>query len=190
MSTPKSGRSRLVMLSERAATVLQRLQMVRVDRAKRHGWKTIPEYIFATNQGQTLSPVRIRSVFAQVLEAAELPAHHSPHSLRHTYATLLLRNGESLKFVYEQLGHASIKLTADLYGKWAKTEPVRGGANVLDAFTRPQLVAETGSNESQRMLEGAKILAMRGASIRTGASGSCPPRCAGTSPGTPRPRGP
>ena len=190
MSTPKSGRSRLVLLSERAATVLQRLQMMRVDRAKRYGWKTIPEYIFATNQGNTLNPVRIRSAFAQVLKAAELPTHHSPHSLRHTYATLLLRNGESLKFVQEQLGHASIKMTSDLYGKWATAEPIRGGANVLDAFTRPQLAADSGSNEAQPTREGAQILVMREGATRTGASGSCPPRCVETSAGSPPLRGP
>jgi len=139
LSTPKSGRDRLVSLSERAATVLQRLQMTRADRAKRLRWKTPPEYIFTTREGTPPSKYSIREAFMEVLERAGLPEHHTPHSLRHTYASLLLQNGESLKFVQEQLGHSSIKLTADLYGKWAKTEPMRGGANYLDAMTRPQI---------------------------------------------------
>ncbi|HSV08222.1 MAG TPA: tyrosine-type recombinase/integrase, partial [Candidatus Binatus sp.] len=42
----------------------------------------------------------------------------SPHSLRHSYAFLLLQQGESPAYVQQQLGHASIQLTVDTYGKW------------------------------------------------------------------------
>ena len=38
------------------------------------------------------------------------------HTLRHTYASLLINQGESIKYVSKQLGHASINITADLYG--------------------------------------------------------------------------
>jgi hypothetical protein len=38
--------------------------------------------------------------------------------LRHTFASLLLQQGESAVYVQRQLGHASIKLTIDTYGKW------------------------------------------------------------------------
>jgi len=36
----------------------------------------------------------------------------------HTYASLLIQQGESPAYVQRQLGHASIKLTVDTYGKW------------------------------------------------------------------------
>jgi integrase len=57
-------------------------------------------------------------VFVRLLKRAELPPHFSPHCLRHTFATLLLQQGESPVYVQRQLGHASIKLTVDTYGKW------------------------------------------------------------------------
>jgi integrase len=38
------------------------------------------------------------------------------HDLRHTYASLLIQNGESLAYVRDQLGHQSIQLTVDTYG--------------------------------------------------------------------------
>ena len=38
--------------------------------------------------------------------------------LRHTFASLLLQQGESPAYVQRQLGHASIQLTVDTYGKW------------------------------------------------------------------------
>ena len=38
------------------------------------------------------------------------------HDTRHTFASLLLSNGEPLKYVSAQLGHSSIRMTADVYG--------------------------------------------------------------------------
>ncbi len=38
------------------------------------------------------------------------------HNLSRTFASLLLQNGESLKYVSEQLGHTSTKMTSDVYG--------------------------------------------------------------------------
>ena len=38
------------------------------------------------------------------------------HDIRHTYASLLLQNGESMIYVRDQLGHASIQITCDTYG--------------------------------------------------------------------------
>jgi integrase len=36
--------------------------------------------------------------------------------LRHTFASLLIQNGESLAYVKDQLGHTSIKTTVDIHG--------------------------------------------------------------------------
>jgi integrase len=36
--------------------------------------------------------------------------------LRHTFASLLIQNKESLAYVKEQMGHHSIQLTVDTYG--------------------------------------------------------------------------
>jgi integrase len=38
------------------------------------------------------------------------------HDLRHTFASLLLQNGESVLYVKDQMGHSSIQVTVDLYG--------------------------------------------------------------------------
>ena len=37
-------------------------------------------------------------------------------ALRHTFASLLLTQGESLPYVRDQLGHSSIQVTVDVYG--------------------------------------------------------------------------
>lgn len=38
------------------------------------------------------------------------------HDMRHTFASWLIANGESLVYVKEQLGHHSIQITVDTYG--------------------------------------------------------------------------
>jgi integrase len=38
------------------------------------------------------------------------------HQLRHSFATLLIAQGESLAYVRDQLGHHSVSLTVDTYG--------------------------------------------------------------------------
>jgi len=38
------------------------------------------------------------------------------HDLRHSFASLLLQQGESPVYVKEQLGHSSIQITVDCYG--------------------------------------------------------------------------
>ncbi len=65
-----------------------------------------------------LNKGNVRRVFVRLLKRAKLPLHFSPHCLRHTFASLLLQQGESPVYVQRQLGHASIKLTVDTYGKW------------------------------------------------------------------------
>lgn len=44
-------------------------------------------------------------------EAAGLSKHVTPHTLRHTLATALLRRGLDLRFIQKQLGHASVATT-------------------------------------------------------------------------------
>ena len=59
------------------------------------------------------------------------------HDLRHTFASLLLQNGESPVYVKEQMGHSSIQITVDLYGHL-----IPGGnkqaVDRLDAVLKPR----------------------------------------------------
>jgi len=131
VETPKSGHGRDVDLSEALAVILRRVRMLRAERMKRYKWKTLPPWLFCTRSGEPLDAHNVRKVFRKCLKAAKLPKHFTPHGLRHTFASLLLQEGESPHYVKEQLGHASITLTVDTYGKWFAMKPVRGGVNIL-----------------------------------------------------------
>lgn len=54
---------------------------------------------------------------------ARLPAGTHFHDLRHYYASLLIRHGESVKVVQARLGHASAAETLDCYSHlWPDSE--------------------------------------------------------------------
>jgi integrase len=53
--------------------------------------------------------------FYKVLEKAGLRRIRF-HDLRHSFASLLIAQGESLAYVRDQLGHSSIQITVDTYG--------------------------------------------------------------------------
>jgi integrase len=63
-------------------------------------------------------PPRRRRKFRATVKAAGLDTKTgrvSPHSLRHTYASLLIANGLDVVFVSRQLGHANPKITLATY---------------------------------------------------------------------------
>ena len=57
----------------------------------------------------------VKREFNPSLEAAGLRRVRF-HDLRHTFASILINQGENLKFIQSQLGHASIQTTIDRYG--------------------------------------------------------------------------
>lgn len=116
--TPKSGHGRVVDMSNQLAEALRRLLVERKSQTLKHGWGEIPRHVFCTRRGDPLTEDRIRATMARALKGAGLSEHLTPHCLRHTYASLMLQGGESPAYVQRMLGHASIKLTVDTYGKW------------------------------------------------------------------------
>ena len=73
--------------------------------------------------------------------------YRKPHTLRHTYASLLIQNGESLAYIRDQLGHHSIKLTVDTYGHLVPGAN-RAAVDKLDDATEHNLYA-TGTRQGR-----------------------------------------
>jgi integrase len=115
-TVPKSGRGRRVDLS------LQTCAALRLWRRRQAAlWlsreKSRPALVFPSEAATPLDDSRIRKALRDIVEAAEVRERKSiVHVLRHTYATLLLQQGEPLTYVRDQLGHASIQITVDVYG--------------------------------------------------------------------------
>ena len=71
--------------------------------------------IFTTTAGEPIRRTSFGSVWRPTVQAAEAPTETGFHDLRHYYASLLIRHGESVKVVQARLGHASASETLDIY---------------------------------------------------------------------------
>ena len=80
------------------------------------GSSEIPEWVFCNQQGNPPDMQNVKNRhFYKCLEKAGLRRIRF-HDLRHTFASLLLQDGQPLAYIKDQLGHSSIKLTVDIYG--------------------------------------------------------------------------
>jgi integrase len=144
-STPKSGHGRTVDMSQALALALSQFDFQRRKAALTRPPADGPAWVFCTREGTPLDYNQVRKAMLRVLKAAKLPLHFTPHSFRHTYASLMLQNGESPAYVQRQLGHASYQLTVDTYGKWL---PMGNKAAVdrLDGVAGQNVVAAVAGN--------------------------------------------
>ena len=116
VTTPRNGKSRRVDMSKALTKELEALLVRRKEEKLRNGWKELPAQVFRSPDGEPVDGDNFRRrVFGKVLAKAGL-RHVRFHDLRHTYASLLIQDGQSLAYVRDQLGHSSIQVTADVYG--------------------------------------------------------------------------
>lgn len=74
------------------------------------------DLVFCNENSKPLDPDDlVRREFFPALDRAGLHRIRF-HDLRHTYASLLIAQGENIKFIQHQLGHASATTTLDRYG--------------------------------------------------------------------------
>lgn len=71
--------------------------------------------IFVWEDGRPIGADTLSKHFKKLIRIHGFPEEITFHKLRHSYATALLENGESLKTVQELLGHATIGTTGDIY---------------------------------------------------------------------------
>src|SRR5262249_44903562 len=115
----KNKKDRKVDLSDAAITALKahraKLQAEYLKKPKNDEdeKETKPDWVFPNREGNPHNMTNVRNrVFYRACTKAGL--HRRPlHSTRHTYATLLLQQGESPVYVKEQMGHSSITVTVD-----------------------------------------------------------------------------
>ena len=70
--------------------------------------------VFSRIDGTPIPPASVNHAFAGITRKAGLPGIRL-HDLRHTHATLLMKQGVNPKIVQERLGHSSIAVTMDIY---------------------------------------------------------------------------
>jgi integrase len=126
----KTKKTRKVDVSDALLQELETLKKRRQAEYLSRGKNQIPDWVFMS-PGQIVwedgkpvghmegSPVDMNGfrnrVFWRACDKAEIRRRRF-HDARHTFASILLMQGESPAYVRDQLGHSSIKMTVDVYG--------------------------------------------------------------------------
>jgi integrase len=71
--------------------------------------------VFLRNDGSNITAAALYQRYKHLAEMIGAP-DSKVHDLRHTFAVLSLQNGDSVKTVQENLGHATAAFTLDVYG--------------------------------------------------------------------------
>lgn len=82
-------------------------------------YKKANDFVF-NNQGKTLQMMRPNKWLHDVSDKYNVAVGLSMHKLRHTWATLALDQGASVKQVQTYLGHADVSMTLDVYSDITK----------------------------------------------------------------------
>ncbi len=131
VTPPKTAKSRRVLPLSPSVIVMLKTHRKRqaAERLRAGNVWVESEYVFTTESGTTVEPQNILRAVKTAADDAGL-SDVRVHTLRHSAATTWLENGVHLKAVSELLGHASIAITADIYGHLSD-ETARGAMAAL-----------------------------------------------------------
>ena len=83
------------------------------------GWQSLEEMktglVFLKDDGSNISAAALYQRYKHLAEMIGKPESRV-HDLRHTFAVLSLQNGDNVKTVQDNLGHATAAFTLDVYG--------------------------------------------------------------------------
>lgn len=99
----KGRKPRLCFLDQRARTHVRNYLEERTDNC--------PALFISHQTGQRLSKSQLQNVFALFNTLADFAFPIHPHTVRHSFATDMLRNNVNMRYVQEMLGHSSIQTT-------------------------------------------------------------------------------
>ncbi|WP_337629324.1 site-specific tyrosine recombinase/integron integrase [Prevotella sp.] len=104
----KGDKERLVPISDSA---LHEIQLWLYDRNLMKIKPGEQDYVFLNRRGAHLTRTMILIMIKRTAEEAGITKTVSPHTLRHSFATELLKGGADLRAIQEMLGHENIKTT-------------------------------------------------------------------------------
>jgi integrase len=90
-------------------------RIAQADEFRLKGIENTGDLIVASQAATQYDTANYLTAFRQLLAKADLPLDIRPHDLRHTTAILLIQRGVDPRTVAQILGHASTRITMDIY---------------------------------------------------------------------------
>jgi integrase/recombinase XerD len=97
----KNGKARLCFYDDRTAQLMKMYYATRTDNNPA---------IFINDAGERITPSCVQEAFRIIRHRVGLDNVH-PHTMRHSFATQLLRSNCNIRYVQELLGHSSLQTT-------------------------------------------------------------------------------
>ena len=133
LATPKNSKPRCITP---APFVMNTLKAVRRDQMQKQllagGAWTNTGFVFTDDLGGHVARNTVYMHFKRIVEKIGIPSARF-HDLRHTYAVASLRAGDDPKTVSENLGHATVSFTLDVYGH-VTAQMKQASANRMQAY--------------------------------------------------------
>ena len=141
-SVPKSGKGRAVDLPA------QSVDDLRAQRESPGELAGNGNLVFCHSDGTPWAPIQVTRKFKQVATAAGV-GDLRLHDLRHTHASLMLKDGVNLKITSERLGHSSIAITANLYSHVLPTVQEEAVQRFGDAWGGKEGLENSGNGKTR-----------------------------------------
>ena len=108
---------RTIPISENLVTILKKYKKKQDENKQFFGddYNTSRDYVFCKPNGERYYPGTYNSKYNEILKKAGLKKDYTLHTLRHSFATILLKKGVSIKVVQNLLGHSTSAVTMDTY---------------------------------------------------------------------------
>ncbi len=162
--SPKSKNSvRSVNLSPTLMLELKKYKLAHPSGA--HG------LVFSQDDGKPLDPDNLaKREFRSALRRAGL-RQVSFHSLRHSFTALLIAQGENIKYIQSQLGHASVQTTLDRYGHLLpathqeaaqRLDQTLFGSSISKPLANGSVADGAQNEKSSEVLESSELLQVAG----------------------------
>jgi integrase/recombinase XerD len=114
----KGSRERVVPISRTALAAIEAYEREERPRLAQRGRSDL---LFLSRGGKALGREVVRALLLKYARIAGIPGRISPHTLRHSLATHLIRGGADLRIVQEILGHAKVE-TTEIYTHIERSE--------------------------------------------------------------------
>jgi len=137
-STPKNGKKRITAPARFVFDALRKEKVKQAENKLKHGkdFSNENNLVFTNEIGGHLCGGTIYDHWKALLKRNGIDKNIRFHDLRHSFATISLENGEDIKTVSENLGHATVAFTMDTYAHVTEAMKKRSGERMQEYIER------------------------------------------------------